>query len=163
MKRKLKKKYIAFLSVYALFFISYFTLVTLAKYTNLLNRNGNVSVAKWDVSIAGDNNITLPTMIIGNSSTYQDYNLTVTSLSEVGINYSAIITNVPEGVQIQVDDGNIYNEDNNKITITNLGSFSSNDTNTTHIHKLSFIVPIGIDAITNQELDLDVIFTQNQL
>ena len=105
----------------------------------------------------------MPTMVIGKSSTYQDYNLTVTSLSEVGINYSVIITNVPEGVQIQVDDGNIYNEDNNKITITNLGSFSASDTNTTHIHKLSFIVPIGIDAITNQELDLDVLFTQNQL
>lgn len=163
MKKKLKKKYVAFLSVYALFFISYFSLITLAKYTNLLNRNGNVSVAKWDVSIAGDNNITLPTMVIGKSSSYQDYNLSVTSTSEVGINYSVIVTNVPEGVQIQVDDGSIYNEDNNKIIITNLGSFSSNDNNTTHTHKISFIVPIGIETITNQELDMDVIFTQNEL
>ena len=163
MKRKLKKKYIVFLSMYALFFVSCFTLITLAKYTSLLNRNGNVSVAKWDVSIAGDNNITLPTMVIGKSSTYQDYNLTVTSLSEVGINYSVIITNVPEGVQIQVDDGNIYNEDNNKITITNLGSFSASDINTTHTHKLSFIVPIDTDTITNQAIDIDIVFVQNQL
>ena len=162
-KRKLKKKYVAILSVYALFFISYFSLITLAKYTNLLNRNGNVSVAKWDVALLGENNKTLPTMVIGNSSTYQDYTFTVTSTSEVGINYSVIISNVPEGVEIQVDDSDIYNEDNNKITITNLGSFSSKDTNTTHTHKLSFILPIGIDAITNQELDIDVIFTQNQL
>ena len=163
MKRKLKKKYIVFLSMYALFFVSCFTLITLAKYTSLLNRNGNVSVAKWDVSIAGENNKTLPTMTIGNSSTYQDYTLTVTSLSEVGITYSAVITGVPTGVQIQVDDNTIYTPTNNTITINNLGSFSANASNTTHTHKLSFIVPIDTDTITNQALDIDIVFVQNQL
>lgn len=162
MKRRLKKKCIAFLSIYALFFVSCFTLITLAKYTSLLNRNGNVSVAKWDVSIAGANNTTLSTMVIGKSSTYQDYTLTVTSLSEVGITYSAVITGVPTGVQIQVDDNTIYTPTNNTITINNLGSFSANASNTTHTHKLSFIVPIDTDTITNQALDIDVIFVQNQ-
>ena len=163
MKRKLKKKYIVFLSMYALFFVSCFTLITLAKYTSLLNRNGNVSVAKWDVSIAGENNKTLPTMTIGNSSTYQDYTLTVTSTSEVGINYSAVITGVPHGVQIQVDDNTIYSETNNTITINNLGSFSSNASNSTHTHKLSFIVTIDTDTITNQALYINIVFVQNQL
>ena len=162
-KRKLKKKFVIFLSIYAVFFVSYFTITTLAKYTSLLNINGNVTVAKWDVSITGNNNQILPTMTIGKNSTYQNYNLSVTSTSEIAITYSVIITDVPTGVQVQIDNNTIYDEDNGTVTITNLGSFNANDNNTSHNHIITFIVPLGIDTFNNETMNIDVIFTQAEL
>ncbi len=159
-KRKLKKKYVVFLSSYALLLISYFTMTTFAKYTSLLNVDGKISVAKWDVSIAGQDNIKLPTMYIGDSNTYQSYELSVTSKSETATNYSAIISNVPDGVQIQVDDNDLYSESNNVITIENLGSFNATDINNTHKHKFTILVPFGTNPFSDQQLDIDVIFTQ---
>ncbi len=162
-KRVLKKKFVVFLSLYAIVFISYFSMTTLAKYTGLLNKNDSISVAKWNVDVVGEDNKTLPTMTIGKSSTYQDYNLSVTSTSEIAINYSVIISNVPSGVEVQVDDDIIYKERYNSIIIENLGFFDAEDTNKTHNHKFTLIVPLGIDAIDNETISIDVIFKQNEL
>ena len=85
----------------------------------------------------------------------------MTSTSEIAIDYSLIITNVPTGVQIQIDDDSIYSENNHTITVMNLGFFSAEDINSTHNHKLTMILPLGISAINNQTLDIDVIFTQS--
>lgn len=164
-KRKLKKKFVVFLSLYAMFFISYFTLTTLSRYTSLLYMNANVSVAKWDVSIAGEDEKKLETMFIGNSSTYQSYELSVTSKSEIAIKYSAIITNVPNGVQIQVDNDAIYSAPigSNTITIEELGGFNLEDENKTHNHKLTVLVPSGVEPFENKELAIDIVFTQVDL
>ena len=162
-KRRLKKKFVVFLQTYALFFISYFTLTSFAKFAVLLNANSNVSVAKWNVSVEGEDNKTLPTIIIGDSDTYQNYELSVISKSEIAINYSVIISNVPTGVKIQVDDEIIYSEDDNKIIMVNLGAFNADDINTKHTHKFTIMVPKGVNDFTNQTLDIDVIFTQNRL
>ena len=162
-KRRLKKKYVIFLSLYFIVFISHFTIVTFAKYTSFLNREGNLSVAKWDIDFVGADNQVLPTMTIGKSSTYQNYNLSITSTSEIAINYSIVISDVPTGVRVQVDDDTIYNERYNEIIIPDLGSFDADDNNVTHNHKLTLIVPLGIDTIDNQVLNMDVIFTQIEL
>ena len=160
-KRKLKKKFIVFLSSYALFFVSYFTMTTLARYTTLLNKNGNISVAKWDVSIAGEDNQVLDTLYIGDSSSYGRYNLSVTSKSEVAINYSIIIKNVPTGVQIQVDDKNPCSEIDHIVTITDLERLDAGDN--TRNHTLTILVPSGVEPFDTTELDIDVIFTQVNL
>lgn len=158
---KLRIKYLIFSVIYVLFFIVYFSAITIAKYTTVLNSNGNIDVALWDVYVLGNDNVTLPTITIGDSSTYQDYTFSVTSLSEVGLSYSLILSNVPTGIEVQVDDDEVYSESNSEIIISNLGSFDASDNNSTHNHKLTFIAPLGISTISNETIDLDVIFIQD--
>lgn len=159
---KTNKKIKSFLYLYALFFVSCFTIITMAKYTGIISKDKDIAVAKWDVSLAGNDNETLPTIVIGDSSTYQEYDLKVTSKSEVAINYALKISNVPHDLIIKIDDTN-YQATRNSIIIDNFGSFNANDTDITHIHKLKFMVPINSNTITGQKLDIDVIFTQVNL
>lgn len=148
-----------FLYVYALLFLLCFGVITMARYTGKAEETGTVSVAKWDVSLAGEDSQTLPTITIGDSSTYQIYNLRVMSESEVALNYSLKISNVPDELIVEID-GTQYTPTNNEITIDNLGSFEANDSETTKIHEMKFIVPIDSDTINAQTLDIDVTFTQ---
>lgn len=161
-KRLLKKKYIVFLCLYALSFILYSSVTSFAKYASVVTQNGSVSVAKWDVSLSGEENEILPTITIGDDSTYQDYDLTVTSNSEVAINYSVVISNVPSGLRVIVGE-DTYGPSNNKIIIDNIGHFSALDNHSTHVHRLTFIVPIDSDAFDSQTVDMDVIFSQVEL
>ena len=160
-KKKIKK--ITLFSICVLSFLTFLSAPTLAKFISVINKTSNSSIAKWNVSIPGEDNKVLPTITIGDSSTYQDYNLNITSLSEVGINYSVTIDNVPDGLEIQVDNNTIYEENNNKIIINNLGTFDANDNNLTHTHTLTIIAPININIIDNKTLDIDVTFTQKKL
>ena len=161
-KKRLKKKYIVFLCLYALSFVLYYSSTSLARYATEINQAGNVGVAKWDVSLSGASSETLETITIGDDDTYQEYNLTVTSNSEVALTYSAVLTNVPNDLYIIVDDDetNPHHSQSGTITLNNLGSFEAADQDNTHVHKLKFIVPIGSDTITNQKIDIDVVFSQ---
>ena len=154
---KINRRFKSFLYIYALFFVLCFSVITMAKYTGVINKNKDIPVAKWSVSVAGDDSLTLPTIVIGDSNTYREYNLNVTSQSEVAINYSLIISNIPADLVVKIDNVN-YPVDTGKITVNNLGSFDTN--NATHTHKLKFMVPIGSSTIVGRELNIDVIFTQ---
>ena len=88
--------------------------------------------------------------------------MNVESLSEIAIDYKLIISNVPVGLKVKVDN-NIYEADSGVITVNNLGSFEANDNNSTHQHLLKFMVLLGSDTISNRELKIDVIFTQKAL
>ena len=157
-KLKLKKKFVVFLCLYGLFFVMYFSVVSFAKYTSSVNKSGSIGVAKWDVSVAGSDSQTLPQITIGDASTYQTYNLTVTSLSEVGLTYSLVLSNVPDDVVITIGGVN-YTPTNGNITVPNLGSIDAGDT-TNKVHAMIFSVPIDSDQITSKTMDIDVVFTQ---
>lgn len=157
-KLKLKKKFVVFLCLYGLFFVMYFSVVSFAKYTSSVNKSGSIGVAKWDVSVAGSDSQTLPQITIGDASTYQTYNLTVTSLSEVGLTYSLVLSNVPDDVVITIG-GVDYTPANGNITVPNLGSIDAGDT-TNKVHAMTFSVPIDSDQITSETMDIDVVFTQ---
>lgn len=163
-KKRLKKKYIVFLSLYVLSFILYYSVTSFAKYSSLITKNTNIAVAKWDVSLAGsDNSEVLPTIVIGDDQTYQDYNLTVTSSSEVGITYTVVLTNVPSDLRVTVDGNRTFSPDEtNKIVMPDLGTFDAIDGNSTrtNVHTLTFIVPIDSEAFSNQVIDIDVEFSQ---
>ena len=156
---KFKNKIKLFLYVCALFFPLYFGTMTMASFTGKTEESTTVSIAKWDVSLAGEDNQTLPTITIGDSNTYQTYNLRVMSESEVALNYSLKISNVPSDLIIEID-GVEYTPIGNEILIDNLGSFIANDPETTKIHQMKFIVPIDSETIDAEIIDVDVTFTQ---
>ncbi len=156
---KISNKTKIFLCIYVFFFLLYFGTTTVAKHVGETEKAGTISVAKWDVSLVGENSQTLPTITIGDSSTYQIYNLRVMSESEVALNYSLKISNVPSDLIVEIDNVE-YIPINNEISINNLGSFVANDPETTKIHQMKFIVPIDSETIDAQKLDIDVTFTQ---
>ena len=158
-KRRLKKKFVIFLCLYGLFFVMYFSVVSFAKYTSRITGNsGTMQVAKWDVSVAGSDSTTLPQITIGDASTYQTYNLTVTSLSEVGLTYSVVLRNVPDEVVLSVG-GVDYTPSSGNITIPSMGSIDAGDTSS-KTHIMTFSVPINSDTIASTTMDIDVVFTQ---
>ena len=163
-KRRLKKKFVFFFSLYFILLTSYFTVHTFSKYLDVIQKQGTVNVAKWNVSIDGETNSSLD-IISGNlqdNLEQQSYILTVTSTSEIASDYSILITNVPEGIEVKIND-DIIEENNNEILIENVGSFNANDVNSTHNHILTFIDPTSAQEISNQEISIDVIFTQKNL
>lgn len=163
-KRRLKKKFVFFFSLYFILLTSYFTIHTFSKYFNVIQKQGTVDVAKWNVSIDGETNSSLD-IISGNlqeNLEQQSYILTVTSASEIASDYSILIANVPDGIQVKIND-DIIEENNNKILIENVGSFNANDINSTHNHILTFIAPPGAQELSEQEISIDVIFTQKDL
>ena len=141
----------------------YYSVTSFAKYSSLITKNGSIAVAKWDVSLSGNDSETLPTIVIGDDSTYQEYDLTVTSNSEVAITYTLVLANVPEGLWVTVGNDSYSADENGRITIPDLGYFSALDNESTHVHKLTFIVPIDSEAFNDETIDIDVVFSQVEL
>ena len=163
-KEQLKKRIALFVFAYFAIFSSYYTTDTLTKCVGSFSKNGNLSVAQWDVSV-NSNSTTNFDVITGNTSENlenQTYTFSITSNSEVGITYSITLSNVPSGVQV-IFDNNTYNESNNIVTINNAGSFNASDINSTHNHSFTFIAPAGTTAVMNNEVTIDVDFIQKAL
>ena len=136
-----------------LFFIASYVPYTYAKYKSSSSGSAEISLANWNVSIAGGNNSI--TVTSGGSTT--DFTLTTTNNSEVDVTYSLILTNVPSGVSVKVDNGNYYAEENNSITIPNIGTLEVDGSNT---HTLTFKAILDAVEVDNQQIGIDVEFKQ---
>ena len=158
-KRKLKKKFVIFFSVYLFLFGSFFIVNTISKFNNNVSKIGNIPVAKWNVSAVLPNG-TL-NIIAGNGSV--NYNVSVTSISEVANSYSVVVSNLPNDVEVSIDGGSYLSPVSNRIEFANAGSFNANDVNTTNNHVLSFRSPITATEISNRSIDVDVIFKQSDI
>lgn len=158
-KRRLKKKYAIFFSISLYIFCSSLIINTLSKYDNSVNKTETIDVARWSVSAVLPND-TL-NIVAGNGA--QNYNLSVTSTSEVANTYSVIISNLPSDVSVSIDGGNYVSPINNVVEFTNAGSFQANDNQTTKNHILSFQSNLSAAEVINRQVDIDVIFSQSQL
>ncbi len=129
---------------------------TLAIYRSSVQANGSLNTATWSVSAISQQGNTLNLVSDGVST--QNYSLTVQSLSEVDVDYTIIISNLPAGVEIALDDNNFLPQTNNTITFN--GSILYNDATKIKNHILKFRSNVGTTAISNREIDIDVIFKQ---
>ena len=157
MKRKyrLKKKFKVFLEIYLFLFSSCFSLATFAKYVGVISSSTSQQIAKWDVSVENDPNTNLE-VVCGNVS--QNYNLTVTSLSEVGVKYSVILSNVPSDVLVKIDDGSYVSGVNGVVTFNDVGIIYTSDSVKNNI--ITFYSELGCNALTNIDVTIDVKFEQ---
>ncbi len=134
-------------------FSSYF----LAKYVSSFSDNDNVSIAKWSVDYTSD--INTLNLVSGNNT--GNYILNVTSTSAVSVNYSVVVSNMPGGMEVKVDDGEYETIGaSGSITFDNVGSFSANDTNSTHTHTIVFNAPLDSEMPNINSINVDVIFVQ---
>ena len=158
-KRKMKKKFVVFFSLYIVILSSYFFIRTFSKYSTSVNKLGSITVAKWDVSA------NIPTsdinLIAGNN--IENYTLTVTSESEVATDYSIIISNLPDNIQVALDDDNYIDAVNGQVEFNSAGGFNANAANSSDTHVLKIKALVDADSQVNRKISVDVVFAQRQV
>lgn len=157
-KRKLKKKFKLFLILYCTIFTSFFIVNSLAKYYGQALGNGNVSIAKWSVSLDTTGSNTSLSLIAGNTTDV--YNLSVISNSDTKVDYKIVVSGLPNGMQVGVDGATPQNSSNG-IFVYN-GFINANDATKTKNHTLTFNAPVGIVSPGTSNVDINVLFTQGQ-
>ncbi len=136
-----------------------FSAKTLAKYIDSFDKDKEVVIAKWDVSIDTDAN---KNVNIISANTTQTYKVRVKSVSEVAAHYSIKLTNVPDGVSVYLDDETTpLPALNNEIIFDNVGTLNVGDT-AYHEHRLTFEADLTTEAATN-EVNIEVLFEQVEL
>ena len=156
-KRKLKKKFIVFFSLYFAFFTSFFIYKSFSKYSTNINKTANVDVAKWDVAVTSSQNATFTIQPAGE----QSYVINVTNDSDVGVTYSIDVSNIPKNSIVILDDEQFSNCLPN-VSFTG-GDIDPNDETT---HTLRFVSPPDVDVDASngstKSVNINVTFTQKQ-
>ena len=164
-KRALRRKITDFLIIYFLVFTLNFTANTFSKYVGRIDGNGSMNVAKWDVDV--DNEISTKSISLVSGNTSQEYSFDVSSNSEIATNYNVILTNVPNDVKVSIDGHELKTPNNNKVEFPNAGSFNAKDLSNTnsniHTHTLRFETTIDTEIQNNTNINLSIIFEQEEL
>ena len=124
-----------------------------------LGANGALSLATWSVTLNQEGvNDELTIVPVTSNDIYE---LNVTSTSKVDIKYTIVISNLPAGVQVALDNGTPESQDNdNKITFTDAGTILYNDVNKTKSHMLTFSAVANTTPVNSQTVSIDVIASQ---
>ena len=162
MKRyKLKKKPVICLILFLILISNTFIL---SKYSSGINAvSPEKKVAKFDVSInTTDNASDTLTMLSG--TTEATYIVKVVSRSDISANYSIVLSNVPNGLQVSLDNGTYQTPVNSTITFAGVNctgcSFTANDSITEHTHTLKFYDLLNSNNTGNKSVNIDVMFSQ---
>lgn len=131
-----------------------------AKYKSSMNSLNSVNIAKWNVStdVADNPNNNLSIISENNEPSYV---LEVNSTSEVASSYYIVLSDVPTGLEVKLDNKPTYQRPiNNTIIISDVGSFTASDPITTKRHTLTFNDPLTTSNTGNNVIKIDVIFEQ---
>lgn len=113
------KKIATFSFLYLIFATVHFSMITLSKYTGTVSGSGNSNIAKWNVSLDTSDNES-DTLSVTAGTTNPSYTLKLTSQSETKAAYSIILSNLPNGLQVKLDEGEYQTQSNNTITFNNV-------------------------------------------
>ena len=166
---KMNKRVIIGLILIAIIFSSSYML---AKYNSLLRGSSELrNVAKWNVEFNGcdinnpncnEENEKNVSLIAGNDSLTQTYQLNVKSISEVSAKYKIILSNVPDSIQVKIDDGDYQSATNHTITFTSVNyTINSNDLEKEKNHIMTFKVPLDSEFNSINNIDVNLKFEQN--
>ena len=119
--------------------------------------NKTVPSAIWSVSRNHSSSSDSIDLVKGQDE--DDYTLTVESRSEVDVTYSVIISDLPAGVEVDLD-GVTYPQSNNEIRIDNVGAIYYSDQEKVKTHTLTFRATNEASIVAGNEIDIDVEFKQ---
>lgn len=139
-----------------MFFIFVVLPVTYSRYIETESHPVNSSpLAKWEVNVLGDNDEF--ELVAFNECTIS-YSLSITSLSEVASEYSIIVTDIPDGITMTLDDGDVLTPTSGVIIVEDVDGFEVGDTET-HNHVLKFTSDAsafeGVDEF-NVDMQVDI-------
>lgn len=154
-KRRLKKKFIIFLTIYVFYLTPYLIINSYSKYEGIINKEGSIAIAKWDVSAI----IPDTTLNIISENNYQDYIISITNNSEVKVNGFIILSDIPDGILVELNDSEFRYPDRNhqikfSIELNKDSSFN---------YQLRFKSDIDSPNLNNYETNIDVILNQEEL
>ena len=148
---------IVILIVLVMFFVTSFSY---AIYVGNGHLNGDIVSADWNVSLnqTGINNY-LSVVANGGTATY---NLNIVSNSSVDVVYSIVLSNLPTGVSVKLDNAQNFTEQSSshEIIFSNAGSINYTGNQITKTHTLTFKADIGASIVENQQISVDVIARQ---
>ena len=152
------KKKILLLSAFTMFVFA-IIVTTFAIFRGGTSVTGSVRAATWSISrsqsASGDSLSVIPELAS------DVYNLTVTSSSEVDVTYTIIISNLPVGVEVALDNGTYQTPTSGTVRISNAQTvINYNDAVKTKNHTLTFRATSSAQVISDQEIDVDVEFKQ---
>lgn len=122
--------------------------------------SGNVASAEWNVTLNQtgiDNHLN----VVANGGT-TTYNLRIVSNSSVDVVYSIVLSNLPAGVSVKLDDAANFTEQSisNEIVFPNAGTIIYNGQPRTNTHTLTFKAETGALPVEDQQINVDVIARQ---
>ena len=139
-------------------FICLFVLFGVPSSLGILKRHANsptsLSTAAWSVDVSTNSSNVM--QLFPNSGT-ASYNLTVESDSGVNTIYSIIVSNLPSGVQVKLDNGN-FEPYSSTVTFSNVGTILYGGNPVTH--TLTFKANTGATIVSNQQVGVNVEFKQ---
>ena len=155
MKNKIIKPMLLVIGI-SLIFYAVHTFALLRSSTSM---NGTIDTATWSVtrnqSQSGDSIEIVPGL------STDSYTLTVQSNSEVDVIYSIIISDLPTGVEVDLDNsGNYRTPTSGTLRINSAGTINYNDSVKTKTHTLTFRAANGTTPVSDQEINIDVEFKQ---
>lgn len=165
-KYKLKRKT---LIAFILIMITFSSSFLLAKYASLISGMDSKKVAKWSVSCdeCDPEHPKELNLVTGDDDTFSEnyvfpsYTLKVKSISEVSASYKIILRNIPNTMQVQIDDGDYQPVANNIITFENVNyKINMDDNDKERIHTLTFKVPLDLDIDDVNNIDVELKFDQ---
>ena len=117
-----------------------------------------LSTAIWDVAMTegNDNELTIRAKEQLNDS----YTFKVSSSSEVDVTYDVIISNVPDKVQVKLDDGEFLGTETGEITINNAGTILYGSGDNENEHTLTFKALEGATPVVDTNIGLKVVISQ---
>ena len=134
---------------------------SLGIYKRNASTSTSIVAAEWNVSLnqTGVNN----TLSIVNNGSTGTYTLKVVSDSEVDMEYAIIISNIPSGVDVKLDDEVNYRvPTNGTVTIDPAGTINYTGSSEEVTHTLTFRANNGASVVSNQTITIDVDFKQAQ-
>ena len=159
----MKLKTHSFRYLYLGVFLSFFFIPSsFAINRSTISSSGTLNASLWNVSLnqTGINSIlnVVPDSVNGTDI----YSLKVYSNSEVDANYSIVVSNLPAGVKVKLDDGTYEPQQDNVSTVTfsNAGSILYSDNQKEKTHILTFKAIAGASPSANNNVDIDVIIQQ---
>ena len=131
---------------------------TLSLFKKMVGTNGLIKAAEWSVSL-NQNGIDNTLQVIPDLLN-AGYTLNVTSNSEVDVVYSIIVSGLPSGVEVKLDDGSFQIPTNNTVTFNNAGNIYYSDVSKEKTHVLTFKANTGATIVNNQTVSVNVEFKQ---
>ena len=131
-----------------------------ALFRSKVETTGSVELAKWDVGLSQDGvNDNLTVKADGEDDDV--YLLTVRSNSEVDVVYSIELSNLPSGVQVQLDERDFITVPaSHKITIDDAGTIPYTGSEQSVEHTLRFRALTTAEEVEEQEINVKVVMRQ---
>ena len=158
MMKKRRKLSPSILIIAILLIVGTIVPTSIALFRKSTTGTGTLRAAIWDVGLTEDNDNSLE--VIRGELTNDTYTFTVSNDSEVDVEYKVVLSNVPNNVQVKLDEGEFKNPTEGTITIDPAGTILYSSQEHEKTHTLTFKALSSATLVNNAEIQLDVVIRQ---